>query len=339
MVVFQEKLIKSTITFILLSFAFIACKDDKCIKAPDISSVEISVNIERLDRKLNKIPTKSALSEILVQNPMFAEGFLNISHYPDPENLLTQYYDLLNNASVDSLFIEVENTFGDFEDIRLQFEEAFRYLKYYYPETKVPKIKTVVTGLIGDLYLSDSLIIIGLDYYLGLKGKYLPKDIPGYILNRYQKEYMVPQIMLMYSNLYNKTNKKDGSAVADMVYYGKAYYMAKNLLPCSPDSLFTGYSAFETNDIDEHEPVIWASVLENELLFETNPYIKDKFLSERPKTIEIGENCPGRIGRWIGWRIVQKYAKQHPEISVPEMMAMDDAQKIFIESKYKPIPY
>lgn len=339
MVVFQEKLIKSTITFILLSFAFIACKDDKCIKAPDISSVEISVNIERLDRKLNKIPTKSALSEILVQNPMFAEGFLNISHYPDPENLLNQYYDLLNNASIDSLFIEVENTFGDFEDIRLQFEEAFRYLKYYYPETKVPKIKTVVTGLIGDLYLSDSLIIIGLDYYLGLKGKYLPKDIPGYILKRYQKEYMVPQIMLMYSNLYNKTNQKDGSAVADMVYYGKAYYMAKNLLPCSPDSLFTGYSAFETNDIDEHEPVIWASVLENELLFETNPYIKDKFLSERPKTIEIGENCPGRIGRWIGWRIVQKYAEQHPEISVPEMMAMDDAQKIFIESKYKPIPY
>jgi gliding motility-associated lipoprotein GldB len=339
MVVFQEKLIKSTITFILLSFAFIACKDDKCIKAPDISSVEISVNIERLDRKLNKISTKSALSEILVQNPMFAEGFLNISHYPDPENLLTQYYDLLNNASVDSLFIEVENTFGDLEEIRLQFEEAFRYLKYYYPETKVPKIKTVVTGLIGDLYLSDSLIIIGLDYYLGFKGKYLPKDIPGYILKRYQKEYMVPQIMLMYSNLYNKTNQKDGSAVADMVYYGKAYYMAKNLMPCSPDSLFTGYSAFETNDIDEHEPVIWASVLENELLFETNPYIKDKFLSERPKTIEIGENCPGRIGRWIGWRIVRKYAKQHPEISVPEMMAMDDAQKIFIESKYKPIPY
>lgn len=336
---FQEKLIKSTITFIFFSFAFVACKDDKCIKAPDVSSIEISVNIERLDKKLNKIPTKNDLSELLAQNSMFAEEFLNLSSYPNPENLLDQYYHLLNDPAIDSLFIEVENTFGNLEDIRLQFEEAFRYLKYYYPETNVPKIKTVVTGLLGDLYLSDSLIIIGLDYYLGLKGKYLPMDVPGYILKRYQKAYMVPQIMLMYSNLYNKTNFKDGSAVADMVYYGKAFYMAKNLMPCTPDSLFTGYSAFETLDIDEHEPVIWASLLENEVLFETSPIIKDKFLSERPKTLEIGENCPGRIGRWVGWRIVQKYAENHPEITVPDLMEITDAQKIFIESKYKPIPY
>lgn len=339
MVVFQEKLIKSTVTFIFFSLAFIACKDDKCIKAPDVSSIEISVNIERLDKKLNKISTKNALSELLAQNTMFAEGFLNLSSYPNPENLLDQYYRLLNDPTIDSLFIEVENTFGNLEDIEIQFEDAFRYLKYHYPETKVPKIKTVVTGLLGDLYLSDSLIIIGLDYYLGFKGKYLPMDVPGYILKRYQKEYMVPQIMLMYSDLYNKTNFNDGSSIADMVYYGKAFYMAKNLMPCIPDSLFTGYSAFETMDIEEHEPIIWAGFLENEVLFETSPIIKDKFLSERPKTLEIGENCPGRIGRWIGWRIVQKYAEKHPEMTLSELMEFTDAQKIFIESKYKPIPY
>lgn len=336
---FQKKLIISALIFIFFSLTLFACKDDKCIEAPDVSSIEISVNIERLDKKLNKIPTKNDLSELLAQNPMFAEAFLNLSKYPNPETLFDQYYNLLNNASIDSLFIEVESTYGNLEDIQLQFEEAFRYLKYYYPETKVPKIKTVVTGLTGDLYLSDSLIIIGLDYYLGLKGKYLPMDVPGYILKRYQKEYMVPQIMLMYSDLYNKTNFNDGSAVADMVYYGKAFYLAKNLMPCIPDSLFTGYSAIETVDIDEHEPVIWASLLENEVLFETNPFIKDKFLSERPKTLEIGENCPGRIGRWVGWRIVQKYAERHPEITVPELMEMKDARKIFNESKYKPIPY
>ncbi len=336
---FQKKLIISIVIFIFISIGLIACKEDKCIKAPDISSIEISVNIERLDKKLNKIPTKNDLSKLLAQNSMFAEAFLNLSHYPSPDILLDQYYHLLNDPSIDSLFLEVENTFGNLEEIQLQFEEAFRYLKYHYPETKIPKIKTVVTGLRSDLYLSDSLIIIGLDHYLGLEGKYLPMDVPGYILKRYQKEYMVPQIMLMYSNLYNKTNLNDGSAVADMVYYGKAFYMAKNLMPCTPDSLFTGYSAFETLDIDEHEPVIWASLLENEVLFETSPIIKDKFLSERPKTLEIGENCPGRIGRWVGWRIVQKYGDQHPEITLRDVMETKDAQKIFNESKYKPIPY
>ncbi|MCK5467325.1 MAG: gliding motility lipoprotein GldB [Cyclobacteriaceae bacterium] len=339
MVVFQEKFFKNFSIIILFSIVFITCKDDKCNKTPDVSSVEISVNIERLDKKLYKIPTKNDLSELLTENPMFAEEFLNLSQYPIPEIPVDRYFNLLNDATIDSLFIEVENTFGDLEDIRIQFEEAFRYLKYYYPETKIPKIKTVVTGILNDLYLSDSLIIIGLDYYLGLEGRYLPLDVPGYLLKRYQKEYLVPQIMLMYSNFYNKTNYKEKTALADMVYYGKAYYMAENLMPCTPDSLFTGYSTFETTDINEHEPVIWASLLENEVLYETNPSIKDKFLSERPKTIEIGENCPGRIGRWIGWRIVQKYTAKHPELTLPELMEIDDAQKIFYESKYKPIPY
>ena len=336
---FQKKFFKNILIFILFSSAFISCKDDKCIKAPDVSFIEISVNIERLEKKLHKIPTKNDLSELLAQNTMFAEEFLNLSQYPSKEILVDRYFNLLNSKDIDSLFIEVESTFGDLKDIRNQFEEAFRYLKYYYPETKVPKIKTVVTGITNDLYLSDSLIIIGLDYFLGLEGKYQPMDVPGYILKRYQKEYLVPQVMLMYSNFYNKTSYKDKSTLAEMVYYGKAFYMAKNLMPCTNDSLFSGYTAFETIDIDEHEPVIWASLLENEVLYESDPYIKDKFLSERPKTIEIGENCPGRIGRWVGWRIVQKYATRHSELTLPEVMEVDDAQKIFIESKYKPIPY
>ena len=182
MPVFLKQIIKNLLTIILFSIAFIACKDDKCIKAPDVSSIEISVNIERLDKMLYKIPTKNDLSELLAQNSMFAEEFLDLSQYPKPKILIDRYFNLLNDPNIDSLFIEVESTFGDMEDIRLQFEEAFRYVKYYYPESKVPKIKTVVTGIANDLYISDSLIVIGLDYYLGLEGKYLPQNVPGYIL-------------------------------------------------------------------------------------------------------------------------------------------------------------
>ena len=317
----------------------IACKDDKCIDSPDVSHIEVSVNIERLDKKLYKIPTKNDLEKILNKNPMFAEGFLNLSQYPMPHILIDRYFNLLNAADIDSLFIEVDNAFGDMEDIRLQFEDAFRYLSYYFPNAKIPKIQTVVTGIANDVYLSDSLIIIGLDYYLGPNGKYRPMDIPGYLLKRYQKEYLVPQLMLMYSSNFNSTDFEDQSALADMIYYGKAYHMTKNLMPCIPDSLLTGYTAFETKDIDEHEPVIWASILENEVLYERNPFVKDKFLSERPKTLEVGENCPGRIGRWVGWNIVDKFALENPDVTLPELMQMDDAQKLFTESKYKPIPY
>jgi hypothetical protein len=50
----------------------------------------------------------------------------------------------------------------------------------------------------------------------------------------------------------------------------------------------------------------------------------------------VGEKCPGRIGQWVGWRIINKYADSHPDIKLPELMLLDDAQKIFRESRYKP---
>ncbi len=338
----MDKYQKSVVFFILYSIVaqlICSCGKNACIDAPDVSNVEVKVSLERLDKKLHKIPTKVELSALLDSNLTFAESFLHVSEYPMPEIIIARYHDLLNASDIDSLFYEVDKTFGDMEDIRLQFEDAFRYLKYYYPDFKVPKIQTVVSGIANDLYITDSVIVIGLDYYLGPLGKYQPKGMPDYLLKRYQKEYMVPQIMLLYSNYFNATDMNDRTALADMVFYGKAYFMAKNLMPCTPDSLLTGYTSFESGDIEEHEQVIWAGLLENQALFDTSPFIKDKFLSERPKTFEIGENCPGRIGRWVGWRIVQKYAQQHPEINLPDIMRDTDAQKIFNESKYKPIAY
>ena len=122
LVVILKSFITSLIIFILTSLFFISCKDNKCIDSPDVSSIEVSVNLERLDKKLHKIPTKNDLHELLVKNRAFAEEFLNLSQYPTPGILVDRYYNLLNSSDIDSLFIEVDNTFGNLEDIRIQFE-------------------------------------------------------------------------------------------------------------------------------------------------------------------------------------------------------------------------
>lgn len=145
----MDKIQKSVIFFILLAVNVTlinSCGDKTCIDAPDVSKVSLAVSIERLDKKLYKIPTKEELAELLDSHPTFAESFLHISEYPMPEIIVERYHDLLNASDIDSLFYEVEKTFGDMEDIRLQFEDAFRHLKYYYPDFKAPRIQTVVTG-------------------------------------------------------------------------------------------------------------------------------------------------------------------------------------------------
>lgn len=330
---------KSLIIAVLISLAFFSCSKQQCVDTPDISSIKVNMKLVRLDQQVRQAKTRAELKKIIDSNPVFAEEFLGKSQYPADSILVNRYFELLQEPSIDTLFTQTEAAYGDFSAELDDFARAFKIIKYYYPNFKAPTIKTAVTGLSYDMYISDSLIIVGLDYYLGKQAKYRPAGIPGYILKRYQQPYLVPQVMLLFSNQFNKTDYSDQTALAEMIYYGKSYYFAKHTVPCAPDSLFTGYTAEETKDINDHEQVIWASLLENQMLYTTSQPMKDKFLSERPKTLEIGEKCPGRIGRWIGWRIVNKYMEEHPDVQLPQLMKITDTQKIFTESKYKPVPY
>lgn len=125
--------------------------------------------------------------------------------------------------------------------------------------------------------------------------------------------------------------------LADMIFYGKAYYFASQILPDAPDSILIGYESTSIKDVNENQQIVWAHFVENELLYETSHFVKKKYLEERPKTLEIGNKAPGRIGVWLGWEIVKQYMRNHPEERLPDLMETKDAQQIFMKSRYKPI--
>ena len=55
-------------------------------------------------------------------------------------------------------------------------------------------------------------------------------------------------------------------------------------------------------------------------MYESSHFIKNKYVNERPNVTEIGNECPGRIGQWLGWKIVNAYMKNNPEVTLQELM-------------------
>jgi hypothetical protein len=187
------------------------------------------------------------------------------------------------------------------------------------------------------MMVTDSLIIISLDFYLGRSAKYRPK-IYQYLLRKYDPNDIVPSSLLIYgiSDRFSKTQSEDKTVLADMVAYGKAFYFAKHMLPCTPDSVFLWYTPEEMKGARENEDLIWKRFIDSQVLFSTNHKVKQDYLGERPVTIQVGEKCPGRIGQWVGWQIVDKYAESHPDLKLPDIMNVYQAQQLFKESTYKP---
>lgn len=310
--------------------------EEQCVFSPDTGDIRINMEIVPLQDSLH-FESKQAMVDFLGRHPALRDAFLHRREYPNDSVFINELYQRFAHPAFDSLLQETERVFGDGAQLKEEFTKAFTNLKYYYPELPTPRIQTMVSGLDHDLFVSDTLIIVGLDYYLGPTGKYRPK-MYDYLLRQYQPETIVPSIMLLYGigPSINKTAPADKTALADMMAYGKSFYFAKHMMPCVPDSTLIWYTPDEVKGARENQDLIWARLIEDEVLYSTNNLMKQRYLGERPKTLEVGEKCPGRIAQWVGWQIVNSYMSAHPEVTLQQLMQTADAQAIFKASQYKP---
>jgi hypothetical protein len=308
---------------------------EECVEVPEVT--EVSIVIEQLQDTLVNLKSKADLVALFTREPAVRDYVFRRSEYPGDSVFINEIYARLTNPHLDTLLMETRRVFGDLTGMEAEFKEAFSNLKYYYPEFRIPKIQTVISGLDTDIILTDSVIIVGLDFYLGQGAKYRPK-IYDYLLRKYDSNDIVPSVMLIYgiSDRFNKTDLNDKTVLADMVAYGKSFHFAKRMLPCTPDSVLISYSPTEMGGARRNQDLIWARFIESQVLYSTSHATKKEYLGERPITLQVGEKCPGRIGQWVGWEIVNKYHETHPNVTLPQLMQMADAERIFKESRYRP---
>lgn len=321
-----------------LSFLLLACGNDsdEVIDRPDVSDIELDVTIRRLEQPLFEAKTRDEIKAFLEENELFTQKFLKAQGYSSDSALVDQLWQLSQDPYLDTVYQESQQIFADLSQWEEQFETAFRYIKYYYPEFQPPVVYTLVSGFGTDLFVSPEMIIIGLDYFLGPTATYRPQQLPDYILSRFAPDYAVPGAMLLLSSRFNQTNMEDKTMIAEMVYYGKAYYFVDFVLPTVPDSVIIGFSSEEMQGVRYNQGTIWNHFLKNELLFETNHVVKKKYLEERPKTLEIGDKAPGRVATWVGWQIVRSFMDLHEEVNLRQLMEIEDGRYIFNEAKYYP---
>lgn len=326
------------------TYWLVACLSLICLFVVNSCTKREPVNIDRLDQALFSGKSPEAVKSFLTQNRTVAELYFNAGDTPpnsSPANdtaLVAELTARVNNPELNLLYQQTQDEFSDDAALlRDRLAEAFTNINRDFPDFKPPRVATMVTGFMGpDLIVTDSLIVIGLDYFVGPKAKYRPvgEEFPQYVLRRYQQAYIVPTIVRLIADRYNASDRADQTLLADMVYNGKSLVFARTMLPEAPDSLLIGYTDRQLTETFNMQDVVWAHFIDNQLLYNTNGEIKKRYMGERPFTAEIGSRCPGRIGDWLGWRIVSRYFDEK-KVSIQELMQNANARQIFEQSGYK----
>ncbi len=87
--------------------------------------------------------------------------------------------------------------------------------------------------------------------------------------------------------------------------------------------------------------MIWSYFVDKELLYSTDNSLNTRFIDLAPFSkfyLDIDNKSPGSVGSWLGWQIVRSFMKYNKDVSLTELMKMDN-ETIFKKSKYKPNRY
>ena len=127
------------ISFLLISVFFLISCDKKEKNEAAIEEIPVELQVERFD----KIFYESAPSEL--------NSIKNRYPYFFPAgNEDTVWTNKMKNSLLKELHAEVQKQFGNFEPEKAALEELFRHIKFYFPETKLPKVITLISEVDTD---------------------------------------------------------------------------------------------------------------------------------------------------------------------------------------------
>lgn len=314
----------------------------------DVSHIDVDVHIERFDQALDSLTPANIIEkneEWLRRYGFFYADYmqymLEAGNPLDSVQLASVLASVIATADFEALKTSVYETFPDMAAQEAGLTDAFRHLKYYFPGIGVPRIIAFFSGFAVQTPVGKDYIGVGLDMFLGADSKFYPAlrgSIPQYLSRRFTPENMVPRVVESYvrEDLYPQ-DALDVSLLQHMVYQGKVMYVMDKVMPNVADSLKIGYTTEQWEWANHFERDIWAWLLQENLLYEADYNRIQKYLGEAPFTPELGEqnDSAPKLGVFIGWKIVRAYMERNPDISLPGLLEINDAQKILDGSRYR----
>ena len=329
----------------ILIVAVVSCNSKNNI--PDVSGVKVELNTKRFEQQFFTIDTNNIipqLDKLIAAYPSFGENFMGTILGIDPKWSAdtTAIYIKEFMAYSRNIFDTSQKYFKDFTPYENEIKRGLQFVKYYYPAYKIPtKIITYLgpTDGYGDI-LDDDVFYIGLHAHLGkdfplYSNPVVQETYPAYISANFTPEYVsVNCLKNIVGDMYPEKTE-DKRLLVQMVEKGKRLFLLQQFLPEKDEHLLIGYTAEQMKDCYAHEAAIWDLFVQNNFLQTADNNLIKTYVTEGPKTQELGEKAPGNIGSFAGWQIVKKFAAKYPSIKPDSLMRIDN-EKIYAEAKYKP---
>lgn len=326
------------ITTLLLCAAFLFSCNSK--NTPDVSDIKLDISIKRFDKDLFELKETQDLAQFKKEYadflPLFSYKVIKLGN-PDDPNYMDYLNKFLHDSTMNKVAGKVAEVFPDLSEDERELEQAFKYLKYYFPERKVPDIYAQISGFNQSVVVAEDLIGISLDKYLGEDCEFYSfLATPMYARKNMIPERLSQDVILAYGLTEFPFTSKTDDLISNMIYQGKIRYFLMQLMPEKSEAEAMKYTKEQYEWCKENEELIWGYIIEQKHLFNTQYRTIIKYINDGPFTPGMPQESPSRTGIWVGLQIVKEFMEKNKNYTLHDLMKENDYGMILRSSTYQP---
>ena len=326
------------VTLILAS----ACKKKSHLKGKNDSS--INVTFSRFDQDFNQLNKTTDFYDYSAKLNEKYGVFYDIYNQAiirlgDSESADYQKnaYRFLNDEIYKMVYDTVQTFYTELDTEEKILTAAFQNYNKVFPKRQIPAFYSHISGFNEPIVVADSVLSIGLDNYLGENhifyknlGTYtylLPKKNRTNIAIDAMRGWLISEII--------RDNVK--STLLDrMIEEGKLLYILSIIMPDELEYSIFGLSEKQYLWLEENELKLWTYAIEQKHLYTAHQITVAKYFNDGPFFNFFGSGSSPLVGKYLGWQIIKAYMDNNQNISIEDLLKIDDSQQILSTSGYRP---
>lgn len=338
-IMINRRLVIISIIAIIGIVLFSCCSDSKI----PLDKIDVNINVNRLDRALFKLKPENIEENILELEReygeffrLFTEEIIGIGTTKNPD-----FSDYLLSFTTDNMvsetYREVQKVFPNTGWLNMELTNAFKRYRYYFPNLYIPKVYGFISGFNNSVLIADSVLAVSFDRYLGRNCEYYTNlGIPKYLQYNMHPRKIPSDLVRAWAFSEFVFNDSIDNLINNVIYEGSLMYLTKKLLPQQSDSLIFGFTPEQMKWCRGNESHMWAYLVEHKLLFSTDNFTINQFVSGAPFTQGFPPESPGKAAVWLGYRIVSRFMDKNKEYTLEMLMNEKDYQSILSRARYNP---
>lgn len=344
---------KGKFLFVVIVLLLISCSGKTKFQEVELPEERTTLSVARFDNELfeaDKYNLKELNLKWVRDYGLLYESFISQmlrEGLPQDPMITYRLEKFLNDSIIGFIRGEMNKSYSDFSLYEKELETAFSYYHHYFPEKTIPKIVTFYSNFNAKTFPYSDTLGIGLDLFIGRENpvtEMLPsEEFPAYMKKDMDSEYLVSEVVKSwiyfnfsrpneYSNSLNYGKRED--FLTSIIYHGKMMLALEAMLPYKSIATLFAYTDSELAWCTKNEKFLYQNLVEYKLIYSTNLKEISSYINPGSFTPGLPAECPGGVGKWIGYRMVKQYFEENDLNLQDFLQTENDARKVL--SYYTP---